>query len=102
MQRARVASIGAMGEEVHFGGQCGQGIVNDMRSEPRLVHGGESKGLSFTVEVSLEWGNAIADGDLAEIRGEKGRVVSKEHFGAGWMIGIGPVNRAADGVPGLD
>lgn len=97
MQRARAAAIATMGEPVAFGGQPeGRGIVQDLRTDPKLVGGGSSAGLVFRVEVSLEFGEAVADGDTAEVRGFQGRVAAKEHVGGSWLIDVGPVNRAAD------
>jgi hypothetical protein len=95
MRRGREATIGTMGEPVVFGSLAGSGVVQDFRTDPKLVDGGTSDGLMFRVEVSLEYGEAIGDGDTAEVRGAQGRVTSKEHAGGSWLIDVGPVNRAA-------
>lgn len=92
-KRGRVAAVGTMGEPVAFEGREGSGIVTDMREAGRLVPGGESKGLKFEVEVSLEYGAAVSDGERAEVRGEIGRVDAKRPTGGGWIIEVGPVNR---------
>jgi hypothetical protein len=96
MTRGRESAIATMGEPVAIAGITDQlGIVQDLRMEPRLVAGGSSLGLMFRVEVSLEYGEAIGDGDTAEVRGEQGRVEGKEHLGGSWAINVGPVNRGA-------
>lgn len=97
MRRGREAAIETMGEPVAIAGTTDKlGIVEDMRQEPKLVSGGSSSGLMFRVEVSLEFGDAIADGDTAEVRGVQGRVTGKEHLGGSWAINVGPVNRVAE------
>ncbi len=92
-KRGRAAAVGTMGEDVVFEGVAGPGIVTDMRAEGKLVPGGSTDGLRFEVEVSLEWGEAIHDGDRAEVRGEGGRVNAKRHTGGGWIVEVGPANR---------
>jgi len=101
MQRGRGCAIETMGEEVHFSGQPGQGIVSDLRTEPQLRAGGESEGVVFRVEVSLAAGDAISDGEKAEVRGYRGCVVAKDHAGGSWFIDVGPADRSK-GIQGWD
>ena len=88
------AAIGSMGEPVSIAGRAAiQGVVQPAQVQPGIAAGGQSSGITHSIQVSLNDGNAVADGDVVETRMLKGRVISKEHFGGGWMIHAGPVNR---------
>ena len=87
------AAILTMGEEVTIGGVAMRAVVQPAESKPGIVPGGLSAGVTHVLHVSLADGGAVADGALVVSRALTGRVVSKEHFGGGWLIHAGPENR---------
>jgi hypothetical protein len=87
------AAITSMGEEVRIHGALMRAVVQAAETKPEAVPGGQSAGVTHLLQVSLADGDGVADGDAVICRGLAGRVKSKEHFGGGWMIQAGPVNR---------
>jgi hypothetical protein len=90
------AIIEIMGEDVVIGGRDPiQGVVQPVETRPGIVAGGISAGVTHLIQVSLADGELVADGDEVVSRSFTGAVVSKTHFGGGWMIQGGPENRGA-------
>ena len=88
------STIGTMGEDVSIAGRAPiQGVVQPVEVSPGIVAGGQSKDVTHTIQVSMNDGDAVADGDKVESRMLQGRVIRKEHFGGGWILYAGPVNR---------
>jgi len=87
------AGIETMGEEVTIGGVAMQAVVQPAESKPGIVPGGLSAGVTHTLQVALGVGSWVVDGAQVVSRALIGRVVSKEHFGGGWLIHAGPESR---------
>lgn len=88
-------SIETMGEEVTIAGQSVAAVVQPVELHTGIVLGGISPGVSHVMQVSLDQGNAVGDGDEVVSRQVTGKVYTKIHFGGGWLIQVGPENRAA-------
>ena len=55
--------------------------------------GGVIAGVTHEMEVEEAKGADVRDGAVVESRLLKGKVISKENFGGGWIIYAGPENR---------
>lgn len=88
-------TLETMGEEIVIGGEEMTGVVQPVEMRPGIVAGGISPGVTHLIQVSLADGDAVGDGDEVVSRQLTGAVISKTHFGGGWMIQAGPENRAA-------
>ena len=88
-------TIETMGELLTIAGFEISAVVQPVELRPVIVPGGISPGVTHLIQVSLTVGATVADGDEVVSRQLTGKVVSKSHFGGGWLIQAGPENRAA-------
>lgn len=101
MQRADEQGIETMGEPVSLAGEAQTGIVVDLIENPGLVPGGERRNARFRVNVTREIGEALKDGDAAEVRGVKGRIGGFQDIGGSIFVLVEDENPWDGEVPGL-
>ena len=96
MKRGSDSAVKTHGETVVVGARELSGAVDPVEVEQSVSAGGARLMVGMVILFSLEDGEGIEDGEDAEARGFKGKVLSKTHEGAVWRVMVGPENRWDD------